>query len=915
MKGFAFTTDALFALVIAGAAISVILYFHYFAQTPYLIRYTESQNIMSLLLTTTVGSLKNSNYLASQIAQQGRAIQDIWMQYQRDSARSGGNAFGPLSPSVDFIFTANAPISSSIYSAYGDIYFIAGNFIYALDASSGVTVWVDYKPASPRGPILYNNLLLYSNSTRVTALRADNGNTVWTAIIPSSSSANTMKLQYDGKIVFASTSPTDTVFNYFANNGILGVSSIALSFAPANIAVINGSLIASDINNNLRLFNLQNDVYLQYPIAPPASTTGISTYGNIAAYGSSTNACAVYINGSTDFCPNTFGKVTGVSNHKGLFVYQNVTSLITYTASGTKLWSKIVPQFFGSGFSYPVVSDNLVYSIWSNGFLAASNLSTGKIVWYTRVPYGTPGNMSLAYSRLYLKMGNRVIAFGSCNADPSTSLLSAVTELYVSGQGSCADALLNTAYTPWNYSIFINSSFYPETHVARFNGLNSYIEASNTSSLSNYSSGVTYEVWFNLNKLGVNQGIMQQSANPFINISFSGSSNKLQCSVANFLSGGGGSAYPIGSVNALILNTWYQAVLTYNTTTQTLTCYLNGVVQGSPTFAPVKLSPNYNNLTIGNYSGSFFNGSIANVQVYNKSLSSSQVAASYHSGMQSGPMTPGIVAWYPLDGDTNDYSGFNNTAYSINTVYAYGNYIPSGYTNAFEVSPSSSVIQANTYVPSFNSVTSYILSSRGYTLNAFTVSVWYYSYGSPFAPVGVVQEAIGSIPNQRLAIAEDPNSDIIIFPGACCTQVTLGSLVNPPISPNKWYSFILTAYNAGPNINWTFYLNGARFGAGVDPGVNIQPVNNVTIGGGEFQFGGRLSDVQIYNSTLSASQALALYSGGISGAPIFGSGLLYWWPLNGNAKDYSGNGNNGVEYNISYISIPQLYNVGVYSWR
>ena len=30
--------------------------------------------------------------------------------------------------------------------------------------------------------------------------------------------------------------------------------------------------------------------------------------------------------------------------------------------------------------------------------------------------------------------------------------------------------------------------------------------------------------------------------------------------------------------------------------------------------------------------------------------------------------------------------------------------------------------------------------------------------------------------------------------------------------------------------------------------------------------------------------------------------LLGWWPLNGNANDYSGNGNNGAPANVVYTS-------------
>jgi hypothetical protein len=65
-------------------------------------------------------------------------------------------------------------------------------------------------------------------------------------------------------------------------------------------------------------------------------------------------------------------------------------------------------------------------------------------------------------------------------------------------------------------------------------------------------------------------------------------------------------------------------------------------------------------------------------------------------------------------------------------------------------------------------------------------------------------------------------------------------------------------------------------------------------------FNGSIANVQIYNTSLSASEIQALYQEGIGGAPIDLQNLVGWWPLNGNANDYSGNGNNGQATNVIY---------------
>ena len=63
---------------------------------------------------------------------------------------------------------------------------------------------------------------------------------------------------------------------------------------------------------------------------------------------------------------------------------------------------------------------------------------------------------------------------------------------------------------------------------------------------------------------------------------------------------------------------------------------------------------------------------------------------------------------------------------------------------------------------------------------------------------------------------------------------------------------------------------------------------------------GSLANVQVYNTSFDANQVAALYQEGIGGAPITIQNLIGWWPLNGNANDYSGNNNNGQSTNVIY---------------
>ena len=61
------------------------------------------------------------------------------------------------------------------------------------------------------------------------------------------------------------------------------------------------------------------------------------------------------------------------------------------------------------------------------------------------------------------------------------------------------------------------------------------------------------------------------------------------------------------------------------------------------------------------------NGMMANLQMYNVTLTPSQLTEAYDLGYAGIPVTTkGLVAWLPLDGNTNDYSGNNNNGVATN---------------------------------------------------------------------------------------------------------------------------------------------------------------------------------------------------------------------------------------------------------
>ncbi|MEM3181399.1 MAG: LamG-like jellyroll fold domain-containing protein [Candidatus Micrarchaeaceae archaeon] len=128
------------------------------------------------------------------------------------------------------------------------------------------------------------------------------------------------------------------------------------------------------------------------------------------------------------------------------------------------------------------------------------------------------------------------------------------------------------------------------------------------------------------------------------------------------------------------------------------------------------------------------------------------------------------------------------------------------------------------------------------------------------------------------------------------------------ITNNTWYFAAATYPVNGNTLEITLYLDSSNQTGALSGGVPLNTQSGSVIHMGynpcyaAGSFTGLLANVQIYNTTLSPSEIQALYLEGIGGAPIDLKNLVGWWPLNGNANDYSGNGNNGVPTNVMFVS-------------
>lgn len=121
-------------------------------------------------------------------------------------------------------------------------------------------------------------------------------------------------------------------------------------------------------------------------------------------------------------------------------------------------------------------------------------------------------------------------------------------------------------------------------------------------------------------------------------------------------------------------NVWHFVGYTYSAGATSVTLYLDGKSLTGGISYP--LNTQQGTFDIGNFSGftnywAPFQGMMSDVQLYNASLDSTQANAIYQSGIGAVPVSlQNLVGWWPLNGNTNDYSGnLNNGAPVYNVIY------------------------------------------------------------------------------------------------------------------------------------------------------------------------------------------------------------------------------------------------------
>lgn len=702
MKAVVFTLDAIFALGIAVASISILIYFNYYASTPFTILYSNAQSTLSNLLSTSVDSMQNSSVLAKAMSNQFAGANATWPQFGGGIYRNNSNDFGPIKPIISSVFTAGAAITTGVVADYGNIYFAAGSSVYAVNATTNNVVWTNTQASSVAStPALYAGEIVLANSANLVALNAQTGATVWSVALPSA--ATSPLLAYDNRIVLGAAN--GHVYSFFSGNGTVAWTTNVVGTSPFNVIVAEGSLAAKPSGSQVFLLMQTGASANQlWATAQAAAPTNLASQGQFIYFGVGSAVNAIYVNGTGSFLAAAGAAVKGIGVYKNYVIYQTASSVNALSASGSNVWGTAAPTYFGAALTnaLPAISGRMVYTLWANG-LAGMDLSNGTIEWFSSIPSSAAGPyMALAYGRLYVVAGTKVIAYGACTAPIHASVLSAIATLDANSDPGCAAALSMAAFPSANYTVYIGNASAHNAMVANFNGATSYVNVQNNTNW--YNNTMSVSAWFQIYDWGARTVISTyKSSNGWMFYRNAGTTNGVLDFLTYYTNTIGGQTYLIPGASNLQLNTWYNVVLVRKASgaTANATIYINGVKAVSSTTAT--FNGFYQDVTqpleIGRApsGGWYFNGMIANVQLYNTSLSPNQAQSLYQRGISGLPLgSAGLVGWWPLAGDTNDYANFAS-GYNTGVTFTYQNFTAPSLANAYSIGGSSVMLPVRNY--------------------------------------------------------------------------------------------------------------------------------------------------------------------------------------------------------------------------
>ncbi|MGC8623334.1 MAG: LamG-like jellyroll fold domain-containing protein, partial [Candidatus Micrarchaeia archaeon] len=447
-------------------------------------------------------------------------------------------------------------------------------------------------------------------------------------------------------------------------------------------------------------------------------------------------------------------------------------------------------------------------------------------------------------------------------------------------------------------------------YVSRFNGNNSQIQIQPTVALN--STTFTVNLWVRPLLYGnAGDNVSTPDTNGYSSViaghGYTGmwwfefrDNNQLNFYVGNTVSG----SYTTPTITNAFpeLGQWYMLTGTYSPSAGIIKLYINGgseVATATSSIIPGGGSPIIiSGSNPAQTTGGYFKGDIANMQIYNTVLSPSQIQQLYQSGIAALPISnAGLIGWWPLDGNANDYSGAGDNGTIV------GNLAFAPTSKVISKSLALNGSMSSMLSAKFNGVSSTFKTYRNITTNNFTLTFWVNGANTLKMVSGNGYTIFNSSGSKNFEFWLNNGGSLGASPGSGDEEIGVGSnsYHGYGINGSEWNFVAVTLANGTAS----FYAN-----SGVPYNVSIvngpYSLNALSIGESAASispFNGSIANIQLYNRKLTPSQVESILAGGMSGLPLPNSNLSAWWPLDGNANDYSGNGNNATVANVVFNNV------------
>ena len=330
-------------------------------------------------------------------------------------------------------------------------------------------------------------------------------------------------------------------------------------------------------------------------------------------------------------------------------------------------------------------------------------------------------------------------------------------------------------------------------------------------------------------------------------------------------------------------NRWYMMTASYDAVTGIAKIYINGEISGSGNVAynyyssnPISIGESYqNNCGPGNLSGA-----IDEVKIYDRVLSETEIIQEYNLTRNS------LVAYYPFNGNANDESGngYNGTVSGASLTTDLFNQSDKAY-NFIWNGTSSDKIQ--------------ILGTSGlnFSTGGFSLSAWVKFSGASSGGYNYPIVSKHNCGEQSGYILMLYNDKITFWMAGAAGY----SYLSTPESytDDQWHQ--VTAVYDGANRY--IYIDGLQKISDAFA-YTIPNTANWALGGYNGcngGFNGKLDEVKVYNRGLTSAEILQQYRNE-------STGLVAYFPFNGNANDMSGNNNHGTLNNNPTFTIDRFGN-------